>query len=103
MTINKDRDGLLCRTDSTDCCFSSAEGDLAGHWYFPNDTQVEGFTVYLNAGRTVFFARNRGTDPGVVRLYRNDGPMIPSGRGRFSCRAPDRTLTVQTLYVNICK
>ena len=101
ITANRDRDGLLCRTDSTQCCFQSQPGDLAGHWYFPNGTQVVGLSVNEVAGRTVFFARNRGS--GVVRLYRSNSAGIPSERGRFYCRAPDSGGTVRTVYVNICK
>ena len=95
-------DGLLCLSTSPTCCRSTASGDLAGHWYFPNDMALGSLTDNMNAGRTVFFGRNRGNNPGVVRLYRSLSG-IPPERGRFYCRAPNMADEIQTIYVNICK
>ena len=101
LSTNTAVDGLLCHSTSPTCCSGGASGDLAGHWYFPNDMAVGSLTDNVNAGRMVFFARNRGNNPGVVRLYHSGG--IPSERGRFYCRAPNMANEIQTVYVNICK
>jgi hypothetical protein len=58
---------LLCRTDRTDCCRETREGE----WLYPDNTTVR----ILGSGDD--FYRNRGTS--VVRLNRRNNTMQPIG------------------------
>ena len=90
-------DSLLCRTNNRDCCSGIGQNALNGQWYYPNGTRVQAGSGDLSA----LFVTNRS--PGVVRLYRNNGSVIPPERGRFYCRVPNMAGIVKTVYVNICK
>ena len=98
-------EAVLCHTNNQSCC---AKGQaIPGDWYFPNGTAVESYTTNSERLGTShpFFARNRGTNPSVVRLYHNSHPSsnaIAEERGCFSCKIPDAAGNLQTLHVNIC-
>ena len=68
-----------------------------GHWYHPDGTQVESFTLQSAIDPTInFFARDRTS--GAVRLRRFGNP---SERGRFHCEVPNAAGDNVTVYVNI--
>ena len=92
-------DGILCRTDRSDCCRASdnPNGGAQGHWYRPNGDEVDSFTMENEKHSTRnFFARNR--DRGIVRLYPNGNP---SERGQFRCEIPNASGNTETHFVNI--
>ena len=94
--IDANDDGLLCLTNTTNCCNAAlSPGDAEGDWNFPSGTPVDSYTINNNAGGTDFFYRSRGQS--VVRLNRRRSTS-PSERGRFSCE-----LLGDTIYVNICE
>ena len=95
---NTNQEAVLCHTNNETCCVNGQT--LPGDWYFPDDTIVNSFTQNRFRHTGPFFARNRGTDPSVIRLYRVGEPQE---RGRFRCGIPDAAGTLQELYINICK
>ena len=98
-------DAVLCHTNDPTCC---AKGQVnPGHWYFPDNTIVESYTNNVEPDGSVryFFARNRGRNPPVVRLYHihHASNMVAQERGRFRCEIRDAAGNLQQLHVNICK
>ena len=73
--------GLLCITDSSDCCRGSdnPNGGGQGEWYFPNGNSVE---IQGTRYGDIFY-RNRGT-----RLVHLNRVGNPPERGRFAVRYP---------------
>lgn len=91
--IGYDGTALMCHTNKTDCC--GHPHDRAGHWYYPNGTQVDSYTNNILKASD-FYSRDRRNS--VVRL-RTVGH--PPERGRFYCEVPDANGRNQTVYVNI--
>ena len=85
---------LMCHTNKTDCC--GHPFDRAGHWYFPNGTQVDSYTNNILEANYQFYFRDRRNS--VVRLQTLGNPPE---RGRFYCEVPDANGRNQTVYVNI--
>ena len=86
---------LICHTNKTDCCQDPPH--RAGHWYFPNGTQIDSYTNLIEDMHSFhFYFRDRRSS--VVRLnsYGN-----PPERGRFYCEVPDANGRNQTVYINI--
>ena len=71
---------------------------VAGHWYFPNETEVFGDGLF--EPRRNFF-RTRGYGDGTVNMFRRVG--ITSPFGRYCCEIPDTNMVNQTLCVNLGK
>ena len=94
--LNANQGAVLCHTNDESCCANGQT--ITDDWYFPDGTLVNSFSQ--NFGHRSFFARNRGTDPPVVRLYCVGEPQE---RGRFRCDIRDTAGVLQQLYVNICK
>ena len=97
--IYTDESGLLCNTDRIDCCRTSdaSDGVAQGHWYLPDGTRVESYTLEVANDPTLnFFARNRYI--GEVRLNRFGDPPE---RGRFRCEIPNAAGVTVTMYANI--
>ena len=97
-------EAVLCHTNDPTCC---AKGqDNPGDWFFPNGSVVESYTNNIERSH-FFFARNRGIDPPVVRLYmyhaQRFSPMVAQERGRFHCEIRDVAGNLQQLHVNIRK
>ena len=88
--------GLLCITDSIDCCRASdnPNGFAQGEWYFPNGSLVQ--ILGTQYGESDIFYRNRDT-----RLVRLNRVGNPPGRGLFRCEVPNAEGITVTLYVNI--
>ena len=88
--------GLLCITDSIDCCRASdnPNGFAQGEWYFPNGSLVQ--ILGTRYGESDIFYRNRDT-----RLVRLNRVGNPPGRGLFRCEVPNADGITVTLYVNI--
>ena len=98
-SIGGNGDGILCKTDRSNCCRASdnPDGGAQVHWYRPNGTVVGGYNIeYASNRRGEFFARNR--NHGLVRLYTNGKP---SERGQFHCEIPNASGNNETRYVNI--
>ena len=69
---------------------------VAGHWYYPNGTEVSGNGTYES--RRNFF-RTRGYNDGTVNLFRRTGVSNPFGR--YCCEIPDTNMVDQILCVNL--
>ena len=95
--LNTNQEAVLCHTNDETCCANGQA--MLGDWYFPDGTMVNSYSQN-HVRHSSFFARNRGTDPPVVRLYRVGEPQE---RGRFRCDIRGAAGTLQELYVNICK
>ena len=93
----KNSEAVLCHTDDPTCCDKDQ-----GNWYYPDGSPVESFTSTKQGGSLHNFARNRGIDESVVRLYRIKNNFAPE-RGRFRCDIHDAAGSCYQLYVNICK
>ena len=92
---------MVCITDLRPCCRmgTGAATIVAGHWYYPNGTEVEGNGTYA---RLRNFFRTRGYNDGTVNLFRrNNG--ITSPFGRYCCEIPDTNMVDQTLCANLGK
>ena len=85
--IREDSTALVCVTDHKQCC----QTFRAGEWYYPNNTLVS------TSGAGMDFYRNRG--PQAVRLNRRNSALSPPGK--YYCRIPDASGTLQTLVANI--
>ena len=86
-----DHEVLQCITDKIPCCGTPPH--RAGEWYFPY-----GGKVPIQGGATSFY-RSRG-DNGEVNLNRlSSNIMMPTGR--FCCKVPDATNTLQIICATI--
>ena len=71
---------------------------VAGHWYYPNGTEVPGNGA--TEGKYDFF-RTRGYNDGTVNLFRRVG--VTSHFGRYCCKIHDSNMVNQTLCANLGK
>ena len=85
--IGQESTALMCVTDREGCC----QTVRAGEWHYPDNTQVPNLSAGLD------FYRNRG--PQAVRLNRRNNALSPTGK--YYCRIPDASGTLQTLVANI--
>ena len=72
---------------------------IAGHWYYPNGTEVPGNGP--TEGKFFFF-RTRGYNDGTVNVFRRNNE-ITSPFGRYCCEIPDNSNVTQTLCANLGK
>ena len=86
------KDGLSCY--SAALALDPPNSDIAaGRWFFPNGTQIPAVT-----GEVLFFASRIGR----VELFINENSQFTSElEGVYTCRIPDETNTIQTLYAGI--
>ena len=98
----KNSEAVLCHTDNPTCCDQDQANP--GNWYYPDGSLVEGLTsIKEQEGSSLHnFARNRGANESVVRLYRIKNNFAHE-RGRFRCDIHDAAGNFHQLYVNICK
>ena len=101
--LGKNSDSVLCHTDDPACC--DKDQDNPGNWYYPDGSAVQSYTNTAEQGDSSSFhsfARNRGSNPSVVRLYRIKNNFAHE-RGHFRCDIHDAAGNCHQLYVNICK
>ena len=91
--IGEGADALLCLTNSLSCCEEHGDGTTSGMWYFPDsspvplESQASGHDMYISRG------------PGVVRLHRRGGSMMPVGI--FHCEIPDGGGMNQSIFIGV--
>ena len=91
--IGEGADALLCLTNSLSCCEEHGDGTTSGMWYFPNSSQV--LLESQASGHDIYITRG----PGVVRLHRRGGSMMPAGI--FRCEIPDEGGMNQSIYIGV--
>ena len=90
--IGKGGRGLLCLTNSTQCCRGSdnPNGGGLGEWYFPDGTPVP-------TGNPFSIYRNR--ELSTVQLNRRKNAQAPTGV--YRCEIPDASGTNTRVYAGI--
>ena len=96
--IGEGGSGLICLSDSTQCCSGSdnPNGDTAlGNWYFPDGDLVR----TSGSGRDIYMDRGAS----MVRLNRRNNVISPTGV--YRCEVVDARGNTQNILVDLqtCK
>ena len=91
--IGEGDDGLLCRTDITDCCRPPHTDKVLGNWFFPNGTRVP------STGSQWDFHRTRGHS--VVRLLRRRGRADGIYRCETTVPPSDAENVILTIFIGV--
>ena len=93
--IGEGADALLCLTNSLSCCEERDDETTGGTWYFPDSSSVPLENQGSEDHNIMYITRG----PGVVRLHRRGGSMMPAGI--FHCEIPNERGMNQSIYVGV--
>ena len=90
--IGEGDDGLLCKTNLTECCRPpyTGAGSAIGNWFFPNGTRIPS-----SGNLNTTFHRTR--DKMMVNLNRKKG----GEDGIYHCEISDSVNATQTIYIGV--